>query len=149
MSQGLDLNKPGFLDALISSPIRINFEAVATGNLGPSAPSDPKEGQEWIDTSTPSNIKLNKFLLGTWITVLTNITAGPPSQSNVQKVIHTEVAPATTWVITHGLGNTDLSVAFWDALDESVVPDTVITTDDNTVTATFLVATAGRAVVIG
>lgn len=149
MAQGLDLNKPGFLDPLLSAPVRINFEAIATGNLGPSAPPDPKEGQEWIDTSNPSNIRLNRFLLGTWVTILNNITAGPPSQSNVQKVVHTEVAAATTWVITHGLGNQDLSVTFWDSNDQQVTPDVVTTTSDSVVTATFNTATAGRAVVIG
>lgn len=149
MAQGLDLNKPGFLDPLLSLPVRVNFEAVATGNLGPSAPPDPKEGQDWIDTSDPTNVKWNKFLLGTFVTVLNNITGGAPSQSNVTKVTHTEAAAATTWIVAHGLATKNLTTQFWDANEEEIAPDIVTTTDDNTITATFNTATAGRAVVIG
>lgn len=149
MTQGLDLSKPGTLEPLLSLPIRINLEAIATDNAGASAPPNPKEGQDWLDVSDSSNIKLNKFLLGSWVTILQNLTAGPPTQSGSQKVVHTEGAPSTTWLISHGLGTRDVVPYFLDAAEEGMIPDVFSIVDDNTVQATFLVAQEGRAIILG
>lgn len=149
MSQGLDLSKPGFLEPLLSLPIRVNFTAIATWNAGSTAPPNPEEGQAWLDTSDSSNIKLNVFLLGAWVTILQNLTAGPPTQTGAEKVVHTEAAPNTTWIITHALGTEDVVYAFYDVNDEAMLPDVFSIVDDNTVQATFLTGQQGRAVILG
>lgn len=150
MVQGLDISKPGFLEPLLSLPIRVNFDAIASWNEGPAAPSNPKSGWVWLDTSDPANIKLNLFILGAWVTILQNLTAGPPSQGATEKVVHTEAAPgATTWLITHNLGTEDIGITFWDGSNETITPNVTSIVNDNTVQATFLTQQSGRAVVFG
>jgi hypothetical protein len=149
MAQGLDLNKPGFLEPLLSLPIRVNFTAIGTWNAGPSAPPNPKEGQAWMDTSISSNIKLNVFVLGAFVTILQNLTGGPPTQTGSEKVVHTEAAPALTWLITHNLGTVNVIPYFLDASDEGMFPNVFSIVNDNTVQATFLTPQQGRAIIIG
>lgn len=149
MAQGLNLNKPGFLEPLLSLPIRVNLTAIATWNAGVSAPPNPEEGQAWLDISSQANIKLNVFLLGAWVTILQNLTSGPPTQSGTEKVVHTEAGAADTWTITHGLGSKDVIVTFWDGNDDGMIPEITTTVDENTILATFITPIAGRAVVIG
>lgn len=149
MTQGLDLNKPGFLDPLLSLPIRINLEAIGTWNAGPSAPPNPKEGLAWLDTSNSTNLKLNVFALGAFVTILQNLTGGPPTQTGSEKVVHTEAAPASTWLITHSLGTVNVIPYFLDGNDEGMIPNVFSIVDDNTVQATFLTPQQGRAIIIG
>lgn len=56
---------------------------------------------------------------------------------------------ATTWTVTHNLGTADVSVDAYDAQSprQAILPDTVSITDINTVTITFNVAQAGRAII--
>ena len=57
---------------------------------------------------------------------------------------------STTWTVSHNLGTTDVSVDVYDASSPRMIliPDSISTTDSNTVTITFNVAQAGRAVII-
>lgn len=149
MSQGLDLSKPGFLEPLLSLPIRVNFTAVATWNAGSTAPPNPEEGQAWMDTSDSSNITLNVFALGAWVTILQDLTAGPPTQTGSEKVVHTEAAPAATWLISHGLGTRNVVPYFLDAAEEGMEPDVFSIVDENNVQATFLTPQQGSATILG
>jgi hypothetical protein len=149
MAQGLDLSKPGFLEPLLSLPIRINFTAIGTWNAGSTAPPNPEEGQAWMDTSDSGNIKLNTFVLGAWVTILQNLAAGPPTQTGSEKVVHTEAAPSLTWLISHGLGTRDVVPYFLDAAEEGMEPNVFSIVDDNTVQATFLTPQQGRATILG
>jgi hypothetical protein len=64
--------------------------------------------------------------------------------------IHQQVfVPSTTWVVTHNLDTTAVTWAAYDTNDEAIIPDTVDITDNNTVTMTFSVSTAGTAIIVG
>jgi hypothetical protein len=54
----------------------------------------------------------------------------------------------TTRTITHNLGTKDVDVAVYDSSDVKVDPESVTTTDGNTVTLTFGSAFTGRALII-
>jgi hypothetical protein len=145
----LDINKPAFQDPLISEPIRVNLSAIASVNIGPTAPADPFEGLLWTDNSVPTNIKLKQFLLSAWRTILENIQAGPPSQSNVSKFVHNQAAPSTIWTVTHTLSTEDIASVLVKIGDFVVVPDTIEVIDSDTVEITFSSSVSGRAVLTG
>lgn len=152
MSQGFRPTKPAFLDPLQSQPMRDNFNALATHNAGATSPPNPDTGWLWLDTSDPANYRLRMYLLGTWIIILNNLLGGFPSQGGATKVVHTQAVASTTWVITHNLGTPNVSVSFWDdgvVPAQLMLPDVVEHVTDDVVQATFFVAQAGRAVVIG
>ena len=151
MSQGFKSTKPAYLDPLQSQPIRDNFNAVASCNMGATSPSNPDTGWLWLDTSNPANYRLRMYLLGTWIIILNNLLAGFPSQGGATKVVHNQAVASVTWVITHNLGTPNISVSFWDDSSpaQMILPDSVMYVNDNEVQASFLVAQAGNAVVIG
>ena len=152
MTQPFDFEQPSTGSPLLSLPIRLNFNAIGTMNLGPTAPANPFEGMPWIDTSDAGNLKLNAFLQGAWRTLLQNIAAGPPTQTGVTSVEHVEAGPATTWTITHGLGTRLLTMEFFDSSvspEEVLLPNTIQVIDDNTVVATFSPGQQGRAVIQG
>src|SRR5690606_9724387 len=125
MAQGFDKNKPRFQDPLVSQEVRANFLAVATNNAGSTAPKDPEIGTFWLDTSVSTNVRLKCFLSGAWIVILSNIQAGPPSQSNVDKFVHRQETGAATWTITHTLDTTDISVMVYDSTGKFIIPDEV------------------------
>lgn len=58
---------------------------------------------------------------------------------------------ATSWTIAHNLGTTDVTVDVYDASTPrlAIIPDAIAITDLNTVTVTFNIAQAGRAIIIG
>lgn len=149
MSQGFDSSKPAFLDPLVSEPVRISLSALATHHAGATAPTDPQEGWIWMDTSNPTNISLKAFISSTWITILSNIQAGAPSQSTVDKYTHDQTTPATTWTINHGLSTDDVTITIYDATGLWMLPNTVQIVDDNSVTVTFLTSETGKAVITG
>jgi hypothetical protein len=149
MSQGFDSAKPKFLDPLVSAPMRQNFVALATHHAGAVAPTDPQEGWFWLDTSDSTNVKVKLFHSNAWITILANVQAGPPSQSNVDKYVHTQGTSVTTWNITHTLSTDDLIVMVYDASGNWILPNEIILVDDDNVQITFLAAQSGKAVLTG
>jgi hypothetical protein len=56
---------------------------------------------------------------------------------------------STVWVVTHNMATANVTWAAWDTSEEAIIPATVDITDTNTVTMTFAVAVAGRAVIMG
>ena len=58
---------------------------------------------------------------------------------------------ATTWTISHNISTADIVIACYDASSprKFLIPDDITLTDVNTVTVSFNVAQAGRAVVMG
>ena len=62
--------------------------------------------------------------------------------------VHIQATPATTWTITHNFGVREADLEFFDANFIRIFPDLVTLTDTNTVTAQFVVAQSGRAIVM-
>ena len=56
---------------------------------------------------------------------------------------------ATTWTVSHNLGQKYCNVTVVDATDNVVIPQSIVFTDANTVTVTFNTAIAGTCVVMG
>lgn len=74
-------------------------------------------------------------------------TPTPPSfESRV--FTHIQTSASTTWTIVHNFGVREVTLDFYNASFERIFPDLVALTDSNTVTAGFVVAQAGRAVVM-
>jgi len=149
MSQGFDKEKPAFQADLLSGPVRTNMNALATNNAGSTAPSDPEEGWWWLDTSDPTDLKLWCYLSNTWKIVLQNIQAGPPSQTQIGKYVHTQAVAGASWSINHALNTVELVVAVLDGSNEEMIPNTITHTDANNTTITFGSAKAGKAIIIG
>lgn len=144
-----DPNKPAHLDALESQPVRDNMTSLASFHAGGTAPTSPSEGWAWLDTSAAPTKNLKMYLGGTWITILSNVQAGPPSQSNVDKHVFSQSVGVATWVISHALGTTELSVAVLDSSNQVMIPDTITMTDNATVTITFVGPQTGKAILLG
>lgn len=140
---------PEYLSSLKSEPVRTNFQVLARHHAGPTAPPNPEVGWTWLDTSNPVNLRFRMFLSGTWVVILNNLLGGFPSTGGATKVVHTQAVADTTWTIVHNLNSSNVSVTFWDATSQLFIPNTVTVTDVNTLTATFLVAATGVAVVVG
>lgn len=68
-----------------------------------------------------------------------------------QKVYHLETvtSAATTWTVTHNIGQKYCSVTIVDASDEVVIPQSITFDDANQLTVTFNTAIAGKVVVMG
>ncbi len=62
--------------------------------------------------------------------------------------VHIQATPATTWTIVHNFGVREADLEFFDANFIRIFPDLVTLTDTNTVTAQFVVAQSGRAIVM-
>lgn len=103
----------------------------------------------WIDSSDAANIKLKAFLNNVWVTILTNITGGAPSQSTVDQVVHTQASAATLWTINHNLNTKNIVTEFWDGSNQKIIPDVVQVVTVNQITASFNSAQSGRAVILG
>lgn len=61
---------------------------------------------------------------------------------------HIQSSAATTWTIVHSFGVREVTLDFYDNSFNRIFPDLVTLTDINTVTAKWVVAQAGRAVVM-
>jgi len=149
MSQGFDKSKPVLNSALLSPEILTNFNASVNCHAGIVSPSDPDEGWIWLNTSASPVYTLWMYLGGAWYLILNNLTAGFPSNSTVNRYTHTQVVASATWTITHSLGSRNLNFAFWDITDVLMFPQSVTQITNNQSVAVFLVAKAGRAVVLG
>lgn len=64
---------------------------------------------------------------------------------------HTQSTPATTWTITHNMGGPVISdvMTTINGTVVKVLPESVVHTDDNTLTVSFTTAIAGKARLIG
>ena len=69
---------------------------------------------------------------------ITGLTAGGK--------IHTQTSEASTWTVTHNLGVQYPNVTVYDNNNNVIIPQTIVTTDANTLTLTFGSAVAGYAV---
>jgi hypothetical protein len=68
-----------------------------------------------------------------------------------QKIYHLETVgtAATSWTVTHGIGQKYVNVTIVDDTDEVIIPQSITFTDINTVTVTFNTAVAGACVCMG
>jgi hypothetical protein len=148
MSQGFDKLKPEYQADLLSGPVRTNFNSLATWHKGPTAPPNPDDGWVWVDDSDATNVKVKMFLFSAWRTILQNIQAGPPSQTQLDKFVHTQVVASLTWTVNHNLNGVDLLVQVWDSTSHPVIPNDITMTSVNQIVITFVAPVAGRAVVI-
>ena len=149
MAQGFRYTEPVRNSSVDSDPIRTNFNAVATCHCGTMPPSDPAEGWLWLDTSDPVSYDLNMYISGSWLTILHNLQYGYPPQASSQKYDHVQAAAATTWNIIHSLNINSPCAAYYDVTGIRIYPDTEIIISSNLLRATFSVAIAGIAVVVG
>jgi hypothetical protein len=149
MAQGFRYTEPVRNSPVDSDPVRTNFNALATCHCGTTAPTDPSEGWLWLDTSNPISYDLKMYISGSWLTILHNLQYGYPPQASSQKYDHTQAAAATTWNIIHTLGITAPCAAYYDTTNVRIYPDTETIISSNLLRATFSVAVAGRAVVVG
>lgn len=149
MAQGLKTSRPAQNDPLLSLPMRVNFDALASFNSGPTAPENPGPYWPWVDTSDPLILKLRMYINNSWVIILNNIGGGPPIQVGAAKYFHTQAALSNTWTITHQLNTTAPIVAYVDGTGAAILPDTQVATTANIVVATFLVAQSGKATVVG
>lgn len=147
--QGYDANKPAYLAPVISAPIRANFNAVATCHQGATAPANPDTGWLWLDTSDPLNYKLRMYLVGSWTVILNNLMAGFPTQSGAAKVVFTQGVAALNWTVVHNLNTLHVNVQVWDGTGHLIIPNSVTVLTVNTVQVSFLVAQAGKAIILG
>ena len=60
-----------------------------------------------------------------------------------QNHVFNQVAPATTWTINHNLNQQYLKVDVYDSSNNLITPDTIVATNANTMTLTFLPAQSG------
>lgn len=61
--------------------------------------------------------------------------------------VHDQASSNTTWTISHSLGKQDCNIEFSDSSNFRIYPSTVSFDSSSQITATFDVATAGKAVV--
>ncbi len=68
-----------------------------------------------------------------------------------EKVMHVETvgAAATTWTVTHNLGQQFVNVTVYDATNEVIIPESITATSATVTTITFNTAITGTAVVMG
>jgi len=71
-----------------------------------------------------------------------------PLTASIDTYVHEQEATATTWTITHNLGEENLILQVYNDANEMVIPDTVTPTDTNEIVVTFNTAIAGRVIVM-
>ncbi len=79
------------------------------------------------------------------------ITSPPPSNQLVygaKTYVFTQTTPSLTWVIPHHFGDKNVQVQCRDLTDHVLFPDTIVLTDNNTVTVNFIIPQAGTCIVI-
>lgn len=110
---------------------------------GPTAPSNPFQGQLWFDTSLGGVLKVRNF--GGWEIV-------NQSYFGVAPYRHTQATANTTWTIQHNLGLPAPSVVGCDIFVDTtngvkpIIPNDVTYTS-NSVTVTFSVPYTGYVIV--
>lgn len=63
--------------------------------------------------------------------------------------LHTQASGATTWTVTHGLGQKYCNVTIIDAADEVVIPQSITFDSTTQLTVTFTSSITGKVVVMG
>jgi hypothetical protein len=71
-----------------------------------------------------------------------------PSSFIAQTFNCAQVTATTTWTCVHNFADLNVSVTVYDQNNNQIFPNTLTTTDFNTVTLTFVAPQAGRAVII-
>lgn len=67
-----------------------------------------------------------------------------------QKIYHVSTeSAATTWTVTHSLGQKFVNVTIYDATDNVIIPQSIVATSTSVTTVTFNTAVAGTAVIMG
>jgi len=71
-----------------------------------------------------------------------------PLTSSIDTYVHEQTSTATTWTITHNLGEENVILQVYNDSNEMIIPDTVTPTDTNEIVMTFNTAIAGRAIIM-
>jgi hypothetical protein len=87
------------------------------------------------------------FNLDSATPIATAPTVGP-SSFIAQTFNCAQVTAATTWTCVHNFADLNVAVTVYDQNNNQIFPNTLTTTDFNTVTLTFVAPQAGRAVII-
>lgn len=87
---------------------------------------------------------------GVYVDIIGQTMTITGAATSIKSFAQTFVA-AVTWTVTHNLNTADVTVDVYDANTPrvAIIPDAIAITDVNTVTITFNVAQAGRAVITG
>ena len=146
MPQDFIFGQPATRSALASEFTRNNLDSIGTLNIGASAPSNPRQGMPWLDTSNaPTSYVLKAFLNNVWVA----LAEYPQPVSNVNAV-RFSISPATkTWTLTHNLTRSSVSVVLFDLSDKVIEALDIDVTDVNQAVVTHAAPVAGTALVIG
>lgn len=149
MSQRFDKTKPLYGSGVLSPEMVLNFNAAMSWNWGPNPPADPDDGWPWVNSSDPTNVKLEIYFAGSWHVILNNLAGPAPTQSSVDRYVHTQVVPALVWTVAHNLNTEDLNITLWNAAKEVIGAQSIVPSDPDTLVITFNTPVAGKAIVLG
>lgn len=134
--------------ALLSSEVRANFGWLAQTFIttDPALPLNPKDGMPRVLADDLTNIKLQFFLNGGWVTAIQHLESGAATPYKV-------VVPmllAVTWTIDHNLGS-PVIVQCFDATWHLIVPSDIqqVSPAFNRVIVQHALPETGFAVIIG
>ena len=63
--------------------------------------------------------------------------------------VHTQSTSATSWTVTHSIGQKFVNVTVYDSTDNVIIPQSIVATSTTVTTITFNTAITGTAVVMG
>lgn len=82
------------------------------------------------------------------VEILAGMPIWVPLTNEIASYVHSQSPGLTTWTIAHGLNTTTPAVQVYGTDGKMVIPDAVTIVDNNTITVSFGVSFAGRAVVL-
>lgn len=102
--------------------------------------------------SYPPKPKVGSFIfLQKRVMVCLSIDSSPtwiPLTQEFNTYIHNQETASSSWTINHGMNNTGVIVQCFDDQNKVVIPDEIVSTDNNTVTVTFTQPILGKAIVL-
>lgn len=132
-----------------------SFTSSATWTVTHSLGSTDVIAQAWIGNEliTPDKVDITDSNTVTMtfsdaVSGVANVVAlDYSSRTKIGKYSETISTAATTWTLSHNLGNRNVIVQLWDSNDEQFDADVVVT-DANTVTVTLSNSLAGKATIV-
>jgi len=142
-------DSPATKSALLSSVVRQNLGWLAQSFIttDPAYPPSPREGMHRVLADDVTNIKLQFFLNGGWVTALQHLESGAAAP---YKVLVPIAPAAVTWTIDHNLG-TPVTVQCFDATWHLILPSDIqqVSPAFNRVIVQHALPETGFAVIIG
>jgi len=129
-----------------SEEIRGNMNSLATTNLTDDSafPTNPRDGMQRIFTGDPSNIRLQVYYGGSWITLISNISLTTTPSSHKEE----SFTSSAVWTYDHNLGKRPL-VQVLNSADQLIQPATIEHASVDRVVVTHGSAISGSIIVVG